>query len=362
MDEHYMKIAIDLAKKGRGRVNPNPMVGAVIVKKDKIIGKGYHQFYGGCHGEINAFKDAEEDVTGSTLYVTLEPCSHYGKTPPCVDKIIEMKVGKVVVGIVDPNPLVAGRGIEKIKNAGIKVVVGVLEEECKSLNEVFIKNILEKKPFVIMKTAMSLDGKIATKTGESKWITGSKSRERVHQLRDQVTGIMVGVNTVIVDDPELTCRIENGKSPIRIIVDSKLRIPLDAKVLKDQDMAKTIVGTTDQADPRKKRELEKRGIKVLTIKKLEGRVDLQDLMKKLFDENIHSILLEGGSSLNFSALDQSIVDKVQVYIAPKLIGGEMSKTPVGGRGIENLANGFHLDNLRYKRVGRDILIEGYIKR
>ena len=362
MDKYYMKLAMDLAKKGKGKVNPNPMVGAVIVKENRIMGQGYHEYYGGAHAEVNAFKDATEDVEGSALYVTLEPCSHYGSTPPCVDKIIDMKIKKVIIGSVDPNPLISGKGIEKLVEAGIEVVVGVLENECKELNEVFMKYIVEKRPFVIMKTAMSLDGKIATKTGESKWITGSKAREKVHQLRNEVSGIMVGVNTVIVDDPELTCRIENGKSPVRIIIDSKLRIPINSKVLKNQDISRTIIATTNQADAIKKRELEEKQIKIIFVESLEGRVDLQVLMLKLADEKIDSILLEGGSTLNFSALKQSIVDKVQVYIAPKLIGGQMSKTPVGGIGIEDLMSAFHLDKLKHKSIGEDILIEGYIRR
>ncbi len=197
MDENYMKIAISLARNGKGKVNPNPMVGAIIVKENKIIGRGYHEHYGEAHAEVRAFENATEDVEGSTLYVTLEPCSHYGRTPPCVDKIIEMKVQKVIIGSLDPNPLVSGKGVQKLLDAGIEVKAGVLEEECKDLNEVFMKFIVEKRPFIIMKTAMSLDGKIATKTGESKWITGSRSRENVHQLRNEVAGIMVGVNTII---------------------------------------------------------------------------------------------------------------------------------------------------------------------
>lgn len=362
MDEDYMKLALELARKGKGKVSPNPMVGAVIVKGNNIIGKGYHECYGEAHAEVKAFESTTEDVEGATLYVTLEPCSHYGRTPPCVDKIINKKIGKVFIGSVDPNPLVSGRGVQKLIDAGIEVTTGILEKECRELNEVFMKYIVKKKPFVIMKTAMSLDGKIATKTGESKWITGSESRDNVHRFRNEVSGIMVGVNTVIADNPELTCRIENGNNPIRIIVDSKLRIPIDYKVLENQDMAKTIIATTNQANMAKKIELEKKGVKVLITKNLEGRVDLQDLMSKLAEQNIDSILLEGGSTLNFSALEQGIVDKVQVYIAPKIIGGEKSKTPVGGSGIQCLTNAFQLDRINHKSVGEDILIEGYIRR
>jgi len=357
-----MKLALELAEKGRGKVSPNPMVGAVIVKENKVIGKGYHKGYGEAHAEAKAFENAIEDVEGATLYVTLEPCSHYGKTPPCVDKIIDKKIKRVFIGSLDPNPLVSGKGVQKLIDAGIEVTTGILEKQCRELNEVFMKYIVEKKPFAIMKTAMSLDGKIATKTDESKWITGLGSRKNVHRLRNEVAGIMVGVNTVIADNPELTCRIENGNNPIRIIVDSKLRIPIDSKVLNNQCIVKTIIATTDQADMLKKIEIEKKGVKVLITKSLDGRVDLQDLMSKLGQKNIDSILLEGGGTLNYSALEQGIVDKVQVYIAPKIIGGEKSKTPVEGSGIEDLTKAFQLHRISYKTIDEDILIEGYIRR
>ncbi len=362
MHENYMKLALKLAEKGRGKVSPNPMVGAVIVKENKVIGKGYHKGYGEAHAEVKAFENATEDIKGADLYVTLEPCSHYGKTPPCVDKIIHRKIKRVFIGCLDPNPLVSGKGVKKLIDSGIEVTTGILEKECRELNEVFMKYIVEKKPFVIMKTAMSLDGKIATKTGDSKWITGLRSRKNVHRLRNEVSGIMVGINTVIADNPELTCRIENGNNPIRIIVDSKLRIPIDSKVLDNQNLAKTIVATTGQADMTKKVEIEKKGVKVLTIKSLEGKVDLQKLMSKLAEENIDSILLEGGATLNFSALEQQIVDKVQIYIAPKIIGGEKSKTSVGGSGIEELRKAFQFHRISYKTIDEDILIEEYIRR
>lgn len=222
LNQEYMRLAIEIAKKGAGKVNPNPMVGAVIVKDERVIGQGYHKYYGGNHAEVNAFENLSDNPEGATIYVTLEPCSHYGKTPPCVDKIIANKISKVVVGTLDPNPLVEGRGIKALKEAGIEVITGVLEEECKKLNEVFMKYILCKRPFVVLKTAMTLDGKIATESGESKWITSDKSRQEVHKLRNKLSAIMVGVNTVIKDNPELTCRLEGGKNPVRIIVDSKI--------------------------------------------------------------------------------------------------------------------------------------------
>lgn len=354
-----MELAIELAKKGEGKVNPNPMVGALIVKDGTIIGEGYHEKYGEGHAEVNAFKSLKEDPSGATMYVTLEPCSHYGKTPPCVDKIIQSKIKRVVIGMIDPNPLVSGNGVDKLKRAGIEVKVGVLEDKCKKLNEIFIKYILTKNPFVVLKTAMSLDGKIATRTGESKWITSEKSRLEVHNLRNKLSAIMVGVNTVIKDNPELTCRIENGNDPIRIIVDSTLKIPMDSKVLQNKDN-KTIIVTTKRANINSMQELLKKNIQVIIIEEKNGQVDLSALIKKLGELGIDSILLEGGSTLNYSALEENIVDKVMVYIAPKIIGGESSKTPVGGRGIDKLKDAFKLKDITTNIVDEDILVEGYI--
>lgn len=366
-----MNIALQLAKKGKGKVNPNPLVGAIIVRDGVILGRGYHKEYGKAHAEVNAFLDAKEDITGATMYVTLEPCSHYGKTPPCVERIIENKISRVVIGMIDPNPLVAGRGIEKLKKSGITVTVGVLEEECRKLNEVFIKYITKNEPFVVLKTAMSLDGKIATSRGESKWITGEKARNEVHNLRNELEAIMVGVDTVIIDNPELTCRLENGRNPIRIIVDSTLKIPLNSKVLKNQDEAKTIVATKKEAIEEKVKKLEALGVTVLKIsddKEYENnnirnkKVNLNNLMKELGKLNIDGVLLEGGATLNYSALQEGIVDKIQVYIAPKIIGGLNSKGPVGGTGIEFLKDAFKINDLTSKFIGEDILIEGYIER
>lgn len=354
-----MNLAIELANLGKGHVNPNPLVGAVIVKNKNIIGQGYHEKYGDNHGEINAFNSATESVVNSDLYVTLEPCSHYGKTPPCVDRIIKEQVARVFIGSLDPNPLVAGRGVSKLKNAGIEVVVGVLEEQCKNINEVFFKYIETKKPFVLMKWAMSLDGKIASKTGESKWITGEIARNNVHKLRNEFSGIMVGVNTIIKDNPRLDCRIENGRNPIRIIVDSKLRIPIDSKVLNHGDF-KTIIATTKLCDNKKLKTLEDLGAKVIIVTEKNHRVDLNKLMKILGDMNIDSILLEGGGVLNFSALESNIVDKIQVYIAPKIIGGKDSKTPVEGNGIEFLKDAYSIGEWSTNMIGNDLFIEGYL--
>lgn len=361
MEKTYMKLAIDLAKMGKGRVNPNPMVGAVIVKDNKVIGKGYHQEYGQNHAEVNAINSATEDISNSTMYVTLEPCSHYGKTPPCVDKIIENNISKVVIASLDPNPLVSGKGVKKLKDAGIEVVTGVLDDENKKINEVFMKYIIDKNPFVIMKAAMSLDGKIATSSGESKWISCEESRKEVHELRNIVMGILVGVDTVIKDNPQLTARLENGKNPIRIIVDSNLRIPIDSNVIQNIKEARSIVVTTNKASKDKIKTLESKGVEVLIANEKEGRVDLKDMIDKIGKLNIDSILLEGGSTLNFSALNENIIDKIQIYIAPKIIGGVDSKTPVGGEGIRYLKDAFKLKDMTLKTIGEDILIEGYIK-
>lgn len=361
MNERYMKLALELAKKGEGRVNPNPLVGAVIVKDNKIIGEGYHEYYGGPHAEINAFSSAKENVEGGTMYVTLEPCCHYGKTPPCVNAIIKNNIKKVIVGMLDPNPKVAGKGVKILREHGIEVITGVLEEECKNLNEIFIKYITAKLPFIIMKYAMTLDGKIAAFTGDSKWITGETARKEVHRLRNKVSGIMVGIGTVLQDNPSLTCRIEGGISPKRIIVDSNLRIPLNSNVLTIKDEALTIIATTKKASEEKIQLLKDNGAEVIIVEDIDGRVNLQALVKKLGEMAMDSILLEGGSTLNYSAIEQGIVDKVQAYIAPKLIGGENAKTPIGGEGKALMSESINLQNITFKTFDEDILIEGYVK-
>ncbi|MGB7365412.1 MAG: bifunctional diaminohydroxyphosphoribosylaminopyrimidine deaminase/5-amino-6-(5-phosphoribosylamino)uracil reductase RibD [Carnobacterium jeotgali] len=356
----YMRMALDLARKGKGWTTPNPLVGAIIVKGGRVIGQGYHQKYGQPHAEVNAIASAKEDVTGATLYVTLEPCSHFGKTPPCSDLLIDKNIKRVVVGTLDPNPLVAGKGIERLRSNGIEVVTGVLEEESQKLNEIFIKYIVTKEPFVVMKNAMSLDGKIATVTGESQWISGESSRKQVHSLRHELAGIMVGIETIIKDDPQLTSRTLNSRNPIRIVVDSQLRIPIASKVLTQQDKAKTIVATTRRANKEKLDTLKQMGIEVLVTKEKSGRVDLQELMKLLGAKGIDSILLEGGANLNFSALEEGIVDKIQSYIAPKIIGGKEAKTAVEGAGVHSLKNAFQIDRMTPVMVGEDLFVEGYI--
>ncbi|MBC2580821.1 bifunctional diaminohydroxyphosphoribosylaminopyrimidine deaminase/5-amino-6-(5-phosphoribosylamino)uracil reductase RibD [Clostridium sp. DJ247] len=364
MDIKYMKRALELAKKGAGYTNPNPLVGAVIVKNDRIIGEGYHMSYGNHHAEINAFNNAIEDVEGATMYVTLEPCSHFGKTPPCANAIVKKKIKKVVIGLKDPNPLVAGKGIQILEDNHIEVVTGVLEEEGKKLNEIFLKYITTKTPFCIMKTAMTLDGKIASYTGHSKWITNELSRKYVHQLRHRVAGIMVGIGTVLADDPELTTRLENieGSDAARIIVDSSARTPLEAKVLNVQSKAKTIIATTERADHNKLKALADKGAEIIITPLKNYQVNLSYLMKELGERKIDSILLEGGSELNYSAISQGIVDKVTAFIAPKIIGGNQAKTPVGGTGKETMSEAIEVKHIEIQRFEDDIMIEGYIKK
>lgn len=358
----YMKMALDEAKKGEGWTNPNPMVGAVIVKDGKIISKGYHHRCGQGHAEVEAFRAAEDaDVTGATIYVTLEPCSHYGKTPPCADLIVSKKVARVVVGALDPNPLVSGRGIRKIRDAGIEVETGVLAGESIKLNEIFMHYIVDKDPYVLFKAAMSLDGKIAAPNGESRWISCEQSRREVHALRNHYMGIMVGINTVLSDNPMLTCRIEGGKDPIRIVADSKLRIPSDCNLVKSARNVPVIVACVKEAPAQAEEKLVSLGVKVIRTDEKDGHVDLAQLMSVLGqEEGIDSILLEGGASLAYSAFEAGIVDKVQIYAAPMIIGGAGTKTPVGGTGIAHLADAFRLRNLESRAVGSDICITGYV--
>jgi diaminohydroxyphosphoribosylaminopyrimidine deaminase/5-amino-6-(5-phosphoribosylamino)uracil reductase len=358
-DEHWMKRALRLAEKGRGRTSPNPMVGAVLVKNDEVVGEGYHAKAGEAHAEVLSLREAGEEANGATLYLNLEPCIHYGKTPPCAPAVIEARVRRVVVGMEDPNPFVKGRGLETLKKAGLDVEAGILEKECQRLNEAFCKYILKKEPFVILKVAATLDGKIATRDGESKWISGEASRRLVHRLRDQVDGIVVGINTILKDDPMLTARIKGGRNPNRIILDSRLRIQEEAKVI-EISPSKTIIATTELAGKEKIKKLEKRGIQILTLKSNQGRVDLRHLLTKLGEMEMMSLLVEGGSQINGSFLDEGLVDKILLFLSPKLIGDNQAQGIFGGRGVANLREAFSLDEIRAKRVGEDILLEGYL--
>lgn len=358
-DAEYMLEALSLAKKGMGFVSPNPMVGAVIVKDGRIIGKGWHEKYGSLHAERNAFANCTESCEGATIYVTLEPCCHYGKTPPCTEAIIEHKIARVVIGSSDPNPLVAGKGAAMLRKHGIEVVEGVLQNECDALNEIFMYHITTGLPFVTMKYAMTMDGKIACYTGESKWITGEKSRMKVQQDRLKHSAIMVGVGTVLADNPSLTCRLEGGRNPVRIICDTKLRTPLDSNIVLTAKDIPTIIATCCE-DIDKISEYEASGCRIIKVSKNNGHVDLQELIKILGSEKIDSILLEGGGQLNWSALNSGIVNKVQAYIAPKIFGGATAKSPVTGLGADTPDNGFRLADSKITQIGDDFLIESKV--
>ncbi len=349
----FMERAIELAKKGAGYVSTNPMVGAVIVKNGSIIGEGYHKGYGLAHAEVNAFENCRESPVGAEMYVTLEPCSHYGKTPPCAERIVKEGIAKVYVGTLDTNPKVSGKGIEILRNAGIEVITGVMEKECRDINPIFFKYIEQRMPYVVLKSAMTLDGKIASYTGDSKWVTREDSRRAVQTMRHQLKGIMAGIGTVLADDPFLNCRIEGGIDPIKIIVDSRLRIPLEANVLKGE----CIIATAEGCPESKKEQLIKMGVTVIETKGRE-HVDLKELMKRLGEMKIDSILLEGGGTLNSSMLSAGLVDKAVFFIAPKIIGGENAKTPVEGKGIRLMRNALPLENTVFKKIGEDIMIYG----
>lgn len=354
--EKFMQIALNEAIKGCGRVNPNPMVGAVIVKQDEIIAMGFHEKYGGLHAERNAIISSDRSLKGATMYVTLEPCCHFGKTPPCTDAIIESGISTVVIGAEDPNVKVAGKGIKILQDHGIDVVLGVLEEQCKDLNEVFFHYITCKTPFVAMKYAMTMDGKIATYSGKSKWITDEPAREHTHTLRNRYTGIMVGIGTVLADDPLLTCRSPGGRDPVRIICDSRLRTPEGSKIVQTAADVETYVATLVTEND-KIRRLEDKGVHIIHANEKEGRIDLQHLMTVLGEKKIDSILLEGGSELHASALESKIVNKAYVYMAPKILGGSRAKSPVGGRGIDQPSDAYLFKNVGCKMIGDDILLE-----
>ncbi len=356
-DQNYMLQAIQLAKQGEGWTNPNPMVGAVIVKNGRIIGKGYHKKCGELHAERNAIASLTESAEGATIYVTLEPCCHYGKTPPCTEAIIEQKIKRVVIGSRDPNPKVSGKGIKMLQEAGIEVIEDFMRKECDRLNPVFFHYITTKTPYVVMKYAMTLDGKIATKTGASKWITGEAARAEVQHMRHRYMGIMAGIGTVIADDPMLNVRMEGWKSPIRILCDSGLRIPLDGQIVKSAGKYRTIVAYADSENTEAKRKrLHEMGVETIWCPDENNQVDLKKLMRYLGEEGIDSILLEGGGTLNDSALRAGIVQEVQAFIAPKLFGGMNSKTPVEGIGVRFPSEAVKLKCTDICQIGEDIRI------
>ena len=359
-DEKYMRLAMQLAGNAIGRTSPNPLVGAVIVKDNRVVGCGWHRKAGTPHAEVHALNQAGELAQGADVYVTLEPCAHYGKTPPCAKALVKAKVKNVYGGLLDVNPKVAGKGFKILEDAGIHVEYGFLQDELRKQNEVFFKWIEHKKPFIVLKAAMTLDGKIATATGQSKWITNETSRAYGYKLRDIYDGIMVGINTVIEDNPMLTARVDGGKNPIRIVVDSSLKIDINANVVQDKS-AKTIVATTDKADKDKILKLQAQDVDVIVVDKDENdKVDIEKLLDILGQQNICSILVEGGATLSGSFVAKKLVDKVYFFIAPKIIGGKEAKTPVAGTGILNLQEALALKDIQIKKLEEDILIIGRV--
>lgn len=363
-DLNWMRRALDLAARARGRTSPNPMVGAVIVTDGQVVGEGFHAYAGSDHAEVEALREAGTAAAGGTLYVSLEPCCHHGRTPPCVDQIVRAGIRRVVAACEDPNPSVSGRGIASLREAGVTVDVGLLGEEVARLNEAFFKHIRTGLPFVTLKVAASLDGKIATWTGESRWITGESARRRVHQLRNEVDAVLVGIGTVLRDDPLLTTRlgIADQRDPIRVIVDNLARLPLRAKVVNRASTAPTILAVSQMAPRAKLEALEREGVQVIVVENSPRRVSLERLMEVLGKRGVLSVMIEGGAEINASALREGIADKVLVFLAPILIGGKSTPTAVGGDGIESLTQVVRLRDVRIERFDGDILVEGYLAR
>jgi diaminohydroxyphosphoribosylaminopyrimidine deaminase/5-amino-6-(5-phosphoribosylamino)uracil reductase len=357
-----MKMALELAEQGRGWTSPNPMVGAVIVKDGAVVGKGFHQAAGGPHAEVHAIEDAGPKAKEATLYVTLEPCNHTGRTPPCTEAILESGIKRVVAGMKDPNPRVTGGGLGFLESQGVEVSIGICEDACRRINEAFIKYAATSCPFVILKCAATLDGCIATKSGDSKWITNPLSRQFVHEIRHAVDAIMVGIGTVIEDDPQLTTRLEGreGKNPTRIVLDTHLSIPLDARMLHLASDSDILIVCSDSAAPEKRKKLEESGIRFLALDDEQGLIDLSALVKELGKIGVTSLLIEGGSRVNGSALRAGIVDKVYMFYAPKICGGE--GIPIcAGPGVEVMEQSINLEDITVHRFDDDVMIEGYVK-
>jgi diaminohydroxyphosphoribosylaminopyrimidine deaminase/5-amino-6-(5-phosphoribosylamino)uracil reductase len=365
-DEYFMKMALDLAKKGEGFTSPNPMVGAIIVKEGKVVGKGYHHAAGKAHAEVNAIDDAGALAQGATLYVTLEPCNHTGRTPPCTEKILSAGIKRVVVAMHDPNPDVKGGGIDYLKRRGIIVKAGVCEEKAERLNEIFIKYVKTNRPFTIIKCAATLDGRIATRTGDSRWVTGEESRNFVHRLRHSVDAIMVGINTVEKDDPSLTTRLEKrtgglkGLDPVRIVLDTHLKIIEDVKLFRLDSDSDTIIITGQSVSKDKKARIERLGAKIIESPVKDGLIDLDNLMDRLGELGITSLLIEGGSRVIASALAAGIVEKIFFFFAPKILGGDDGVPICKGQGAELMENCIPVKDITVRQFGNDVMIQGYI--
>jgi diaminohydroxyphosphoribosylaminopyrimidine deaminase/5-amino-6-(5-phosphoribosylamino)uracil reductase len=355
--------ALELARRGLGRTSPNPAVGAVIVRDGEIVGEGFHPRAGEPHAEVFALRQAAEQATGADIYVTLEPCSHQGRTGPCADALVAAGVKRVFIGAIDPNPLVAGRGVKRLRDAGIEVEVGLCGVECRELITPFAWHIENKTPHCLYKAAMTFDGQLATRTGDSRWVSGAESRQLVHCLRDRVDAIMVGVETILADDPQLTTRLpRGGRDPLRVVVDSCLRIPPESRIVQQESQAATLIATTRRAPSENFAKLEDAGCEVLVLPANDGRVSLPDLWRELGRRNIQSLLLEGGRTLAAAALNAGLINRLQVYIAPKLLGGAGLSGLFAGDGCRLMKDALPLDNLTVEKVGDDLLLTAEVKK
>ncbi len=360
-DSKFMREALRQGLKGLGRTSPNPAVGAVIVKEGKIRARGYHQRAGFPHAEVEALHKLAGQAKGATLYVTLEPCNHLGKTPPCTKAILKSGIQRVVVGMKDPNPDVSGGGCEFLRNNGLEVTVGVLESECRRLNEGYLKFVFHKRPFVMVKSALTLDGWTATSTGDSRWVTNEKSRRFVHGLRNQADAIMVGVGTVLADDPSLTTRLQkrHGKDPLRVVVDTNLRTPQDARVLNPESSARTLIAAGAHNPRENVKKFQRKGVSVIICPLKDGRVDLAAVMDMLGKKSVMTLLVEGGASIIGTMIRERLVDKFFIFTAPKLLGGDDGVSMASGAGAERMNDCLRLKDLQVKRFGEDILTTGY---
>jgi len=358
--EYFMNLAMQLALKAKGQTSPNPMVGAVVVKDGRIIGKGFHEKAGLSHAEIVALGEAGKNAKGAKLYVTLEPCAHFGRTPPCIDRIIKSGIKEVIVGMVDPNPINNGKGISILKQNKLKVEVGFLEDELKKLNEAFIKYVTKKMPFVTVKAAQSLDGRIATRSGDSKWITSDKSRAFSHRMRQDYDAIMAGINTVLRDNPKLDAWFSK-KQPIKIIVDSQLSTPQEANIFSGRSPVIIVTLPARPGQETENRKILAQKAKILEVKEKAGQINLKSMMKKLAQLEITNILVEGGGTLIGALFDEGLVDKALFFISPKIIGGKEAISSVMGRGVARIEKAVRLKDLKLSRFGEDFLIEGYVK-
>jgi len=359
-DEKHMRLALRLAARGRGKVEPNPMVGAVVVRGGKVIGTGWHRRFGGPHAEVNAVRDAGGKVAGATVYVTLEPCAHFGKTPPCADFLTEHKVVRVVVACRDLSPETAGKGIARLRRAGVRVEVGLLGDEARSLNAPFFKLVSTGMPYVTAKWAMTLDGKIATKTGDSKWISSEEARKFVHKVRGRMDAVVVGIGTVLADDPELTCRLVRGRTPKRVVLDARARLPLASKLVRSAGEAPVMVAVSDRAPAKRAEALMRRGCKVVTFPTKNGRVDVVRVLEWLGSMRVTNVLVEGGGDVLGSFFDAKLVDEVLAFVGPKIVGGG-GRSPVLGDGVAKLTNAAWLELVGSRRFGSTVLFHARVR-